>query len=247
MADMSRSAPLALPAVQPGDFATTFWPAYRAEFLGLERTPWHTVHSVRFFKKHACQGSGTVSRYYEKRFMDQSKSERAAHGWPLSNAKWSTMSQVINAHVFFANLDPHIKAKLLQDHPDVCAPADMDQWQLQKSYAKARDVEQSALLQAEKKQRDEQKQLSKAVNATRTVTTQANTRSSTRNAAGSTSGTGSGTTIDMTDINGTGYRRRSNVREMTRDEWAVFDGMRVAATAKTLVPGWGGTTYTHKA
>ena len=83
--------------------------------------------------------------------MDQSKTERAAHDWPLSNANWSSMSQVINAHVFFANLDAHIKTKILQDHPAVCAHDNMDKSQLQKIYAKARDVEQSAVFQAKKK------------------------------------------------------------------------------------------------
>ena len=129
----------------PGNFATSFWPVYRAEYLGLGHNPWHVAHLARFSRKGLDQGKDTVSEYFERQFMKQAQTERSAEGWPLDDQAWDLMMRNYQAHVFFANLDPHIKAKLLQDHPTVCDPAKMPSWSLTTIYTAARTVEQSAL------------------------------------------------------------------------------------------------------
>ena len=123
--DTARGEPL-----QPGNFATSFWPAYRAEFLGLGQNPWHVAHLARFSRKGFEQGKDTVSEYFERRFMQQAQTERSAEGWPTQDQAWDLLMRNYQAHVFFANLDMNIKAKLLQDHSTVCDPAKMPSWSL---------------------------------------------------------------------------------------------------------------------
>ena len=62
--DTARGGPL-----QPDNFAASFCPAYRAEFLGLGQNPWHVAHLTRFSRKGFDQGKDNVSEYFERRFI----------------------------------------------------------------------------------------------------------------------------------------------------------------------------------
>ena len=49
-----------------GNYATHFWPAFKAEFLNIESVPWHVAHYARFSRKGQEQGKLTVIEYYEQ-------------------------------------------------------------------------------------------------------------------------------------------------------------------------------------
>jgi len=223
--------------IQPGDYATHFWLTYRTEFLGRDQNPWHATHFSRFSRRGFAQGTDSVSKYYEKQFMAMAEDERSSSDWPVDNTTWNAVSQLFNAHVFFSNLEPNIQAKLLQDHPQVCNPANMHNWDLQAIYRAARAVEQSALFQAEKRQRDEQASMKRAI-AVNAVAAPLG--------ATTESGGQDDVPIDRTNIKGDGYRRRKLACQMTKEEWLLFDEMKSSAREQPAVTGWHGITYTNK-
>ena len=71
MQDLAVSTPAGTPPIAPGNFATHYWPAFKAEFLGLDRTPWYDTHYSKFSLKGQEQGKDTVSKYYETKFISQ--------------------------------------------------------------------------------------------------------------------------------------------------------------------------------
>jgi hypothetical protein len=247
MQDLTVSTPAGTPPIAPGNFATHYWPAFKAEFLGLERTPWYDTHYSKFSRKGQEQGKDTVSKYYETKFMSQVNKQLSTQEWPHSNTSWTTLDRIYTAHVFFANLDMHLKAKMMEDHPEVCLPAQMHRWKLQTLYETARSVEMSAVYQAEKMQRDEQLQLKKAVAAVRSAASinpvpVDKTRAC--HCGGSKAGTG--TPIDKVDLNGTGYTKRNGISDMSDADWAAFDALKAASSKDSPVPGWEGLTYSKR-
>jgi hypothetical protein len=241
MADLTTDS-TRLEVIQPGDYATHFWLTYRAEFLGRDMNPWHTTHHNRFNRKGYGQGTDSVSKYYEKQFMSMAEGERSSSDWPVDNTTWNAVSQLFNAHVFFSNLEPHLQAKLLQDHPQVCNPANMHQWDLQAIYRAARAVEQSALFCAEKRQRDEQASMKRAI----AVNAVAAPLGTINESGGQDEASSDNVPIDRTNLRGEGYRRRTGASQMTKEDWQVFDEMRRLAQGQPTVAGWHGITYSNK-
>jgi hypothetical protein len=104
MSDLMNDTPEGQAALQPGNYATTYWPLFRAEFLGQEKQPWHKSHTSRFEKKNASQGTDTVSKYYETKFMMPGQTERISENWPMDAPAWTRFTNLHDAHSFFANL-----------------------------------------------------------------------------------------------------------------------------------------------
>ena len=237
----------------PGNYGTGFWPAYRSEFLGQEKAPWHVAHTARFAKRETAQGSDSVSKYYEKRFMKQASVERSSADWNDSVA-WASMTRVYDAHAFLANLDTFLKAKLMQDKPELVDPGKMPTWEIDRIYSAARIIEASAAFINEKKARDQQAQMQKAihavstsvaaaasVNASATKPKRANKGSKHRNTVNAT-----GVSLANAGTTGEGYARKNRTTDMSLADWDMFGKLKTDAAAKPHVPGWDGLTWSLK-
>ena len=124
LADLQQDTPHDQEMLPCGDYAASFWPAYRAEFLGTELQPWHVAHHGRFGSSQMRQGdTETVQAYYQSKFIIKSDKERAAQSWPQDCKEWDSMFIVIQAHLFFSNLNENIKAKIMQGYPALVDPA----------------------------------------------------------------------------------------------------------------------------
>ena len=120
---------------------------------GRGEGPWHKPHTTRFERKNAAQGSDTVFKFYETKFMVPAQKERIADNWPVDLEEWKNFTNLHDAHTFFANLDPHIKASLLHDTPATVDPGRMDRWVIANIYAEARKIGSSPSFAAEQAQR----------------------------------------------------------------------------------------------